>query len=74
VFKRSAEKLTAAVKAAKPGASVVVVVNEEKPRKGAFEVKVGDTVIVSLTNLPRPFAKLRALDLDSVAADVVKAL
>lgn len=72
MFKRSAEKLTAAVKAAKPGASVVV--NEEKPRKGAFEVKVGDKVVVSLLNLPRPFAKLRALDLDSVAADVVKAL
>lgn len=75
VFKRSAEKLAAAVKAAKPGVSVVI--NEEKvrpsfcasfgtpphalthtpplppstpqPRKGAFEVKVGDTAIVSLT-------------------------
>ena len=75
-----------------------------QPRKGAFEVKVGDTTIESLTvrgppaglgaflcnhteavcgactsswwpqNLARPFTKLRELDIDEVAAKVVKAL
>ena len=49
------------------------MVNEEKPRKGCFEVKVNDEVTLSLLDMPRPFGKLKALDMDEVAADVIKA-
>ena len=50
-----------------------MVVNEEKPRKGCFEVSVNGSATLSLLDMPRPFAKLKALDMDEVAADVVKA-
>ena len=49
-------------------------INEEKPRKGAFVVKAGDTVVTELLDMPRPFAKLKQLDMETVAADVVKKL
>ena len=52
----------------------VVKINEEKPRKGAFVVKAGDTVVTELLDMPRPFAKLKQLDMETVAADVVKKL
>lgn len=64
--------MDALVKAAVPGACVTI--NAEKPRKGCFEVKANGTTVVSLTDMPRPFTKLKALDMDEVAADVVKAL
>ena len=48
-------------------------VNEEKPRKGCFEVSVNGDVVLSLLDMPRPFTKLKALDMDEVASDVVKA-
>ena len=38
------------------------------------EVKANGDVVLSLTDMPRPFAKLKALDMEQVAADVVKAL
>ena len=50
-----------------------IVVNEEKPRKGCFEVSVNGQATLSLLDMPRPFAKLKALDMEQVAADVVKA-
>jgi len=36
-------------------------------------VSVNGSAVLSLTDMPRPFAKLKALDMDDVAADVVKA-
>ena len=48
--------------------------NEEKPRKGCFEVTAASKTILSLTDMPRPFVKLKALDIDDVAKDVVAAL
>ena len=63
-------KFEAAVKAA--GGSVTI--NAEKPRKGCFEVKVGDKTIVSLLDMPRPFGPLKALDMDDLAAKVTAAL
>lgn len=50
-----------------------MVVNEEKPRKGCFEVTVNGKVELSLLDMPRPFTKLKALDMEQVGADVVKA-
>lgn len=59
------------VKAGFPGAEIKI--NEEKPRKGCFEVSVNGETVVSLLDMPRPFAKLKALDMEEVASDVVKA-
>jgi len=51
-----------------------VEINPEKPRKGAFEIRVEgkDEPVLSLLDMPRPFTKLKALDMDEVAADVLK--
>ncbi len=53
---------------------VKVSVNLAKPRKGAFVVKTSTKTVLELLALPRPFPKLKALDMDTVGADVVKAL
>ncbi len=45
-----------------------------QPRKGSFEIRVGGTTIVSLLNMARPFTKLRELDLDATAAQVLAKL
>lgn len=37
---------------------------------GGFEVFVDEVAVVSLLNMPRPFTKLRELDLEVVAKDV----
>ena len=47
--------------------NIQVVINAEKPRKGVFEVRVGESVIVSTGPEPRPFPALKALDVDAVA-------
>ncbi len=43
-----------------------------KPRKGYFEVRVGPETIVSLASMPRPFVKLRGLDMAATAAAAAK--
>lgn len=51
-----------------------VVINPEKPRKGCFEVTTpGGTKVVSLLDMPRPFTKLKALDIDDIAKKIVAA-
>ncbi|KAL1508026.1 hypothetical protein AB1Y20_007623 [Prymnesium parvum] len=67
-----AARLESLLKAADP--SIAVAVNPEKPRKGCFEVRANSSAVLSLTDMPRPFAKLKALDMEQVASDVVKAL
>ena len=51
-----------------------VVINAEKPRKGAFVVTVGDAVVLELLDMKRPFPALKALDMDEVAKDTIAAL
>ena len=41
--------------------------NKEKPRRGCFEVRMGDEIIVSLLGLKRPFVPLRELELEPIA-------
>ena len=62
------------MKGLKPGASVAI--NPEKPRKGTFEVRVAgkDEPVLSLVGMPRPFPKLKALDMEEVAAQVAAAM
>jgi hypothetical protein len=76
-FKTRASAVAAAVKAAKPGASVVV--DEQKaegrnPDRGSFRIAVHGKVIVDLKGMPRPFAAMKALDMDDVCKRVVAAL
>jgi hypothetical protein len=75
VFKRRAaevEKLFA-------GTGHRVVVNASKPRKGAFVVRIGSDedgsdakACIELLALPRPFTKLRELDLEEALSAHLK--
>ena len=56
----------------KPDATVAI--NADKPRKGAFELRARGKVLLSLLDMPRPFTKLKALDMDEVAKTVIDAL
>jgi outer membrane biosynthesis protein TonB len=68
VFRRAEAKL----KSLLPGLSITT--NASKPRKGTFEVVAGDVVVVSLIAMPRPFKKLRDLEMEEVADKVKEAL
>ena len=63
VFKTKSSKVEKALKDA--GYSNIEI-NKEKPRKGSFVVRVeGSTKpLIELLDLPRPFTKLRDLDLE----------
>jgi len=72
-FKTRAAKLQKQIKEAKP--SYEVLINPEKPRRGYFEVRLGDgTVVLSLPAMKRPFPALKALVIEDVCADVLGAL
>ena len=45
-----------------------------RPRKGTFEIRVGDKKIISLVGMPRPFKKLKALDIEDLSKKVLAAL
>ena len=47
-------------------------INEQKPRRGIFEVRVGDTVVTSTLDEARPFPLLKALNMPRIA-DLVRA-
>lgn len=51
-----------------------VVINPVRPRKGCFVVKTEKKTVVELLAMPRPFPKLKALDMEAVGKDVVAAL
>ena len=72
MFGRSAKKVIDLVKAANPTAKISH--NVEKPRKGAFVVTVRGKTIVNLLNMPRPFTKLRELQMEEVASAAIAAL
>lgn len=69
VFKTKAGKIEKACK----DAGFTVTINATKPRKGAFVVTVEgqDSPVVNLLDMPRPFTKLRGLDLDEVIATLL---
>jgi translation initiation factor 1 (eIF-1/SUI1) len=58
------------------GKTAKVVINDEKPRKGAFVVTVSGVKepIVELLDLKRPFGPLKALDMEEVLQNVLKHL
>lgn len=56
------------------GPSVPIVINDGKPRRGMFQVRVYGTPIVTTGPEPRPFPALKALDIEDVAAEAAKAV
>ncbi|CAN0860032.1 Selenoprotein H [Linum grandiflorum] len=69
-FKVRADQVKVGLEKAIPG--IVVELNPEKPRRGCFEVREeGGEVFISLENMPRPFKKMKDLDMDEVVADIV---
>ena len=72
IFKRSAEKLFAAVDGLAPGKFKLAVNEQGKAGKGNFVVVVNGKNFVNLLGMPRRFDKLRELDLDKVATKIVK--
>jgi hypothetical protein len=51
-----------------------VTINAEKPGKGNFVVRVGGQKVVELLGMSRPFPPLKALNMEEVCANVLKAL
>jgi hypothetical protein len=76
-FKIRANGLEKMIKAKKPG--VTMFINEEKklgskPDKGSFVVKVKGKTLVELIAMPRPFTQMKALDMEDLAAQILKEL
>uniref|UniRef100_R7W0I5 Selenoprotein H n=1 Tax=Aegilops tauschii TaxID=37682 RepID=R7W0I5_AEGTA len=70
-FKRRALKVKEDLESAVPGVSVTI--NPEKPRRGCLEIREeGGDVFISLQNMPRPFKKMRELDMDKVIKDIAQ--
>ncbi|XP_059460775.1 uncharacterized protein LOC132189938 [Corylus avellana] len=53
-------------------AGITVLVNPEKPRRGCFEIREdGGEKFISLVDMKRPFAPMKALDMEKVIYDIV---
>jgi len=68
-FKTRALKVQKAV-----GSKATVKINESKPGKGNFIIKVGENTVIELLGLKRPFPPLKALDMDDVNEQVLNAI
>lgn len=70
-FKTRANKIAEAV-----GSKAKVLINQEKPGKGNFVIRVSgvDEPIIELKAMKRPFPPLKALDMDELAKKVLSAL
>ena len=68
-FKTRAAKLSKLLE----DAGITVTINPSKPRKGSFVVTVesDQDPLLELLDMPRPFNKLKALDIDEVAKDLI---
>lgn len=70
-FKTRAQKIAEKLRTE----GLTVEINGDKPRKGAFVISmVGQAPFLEMLNLTRPFAKLKALDIDSTASDILTAI
>ncbi len=74
VFKTRAGKIQKYL--AEHGAAVDVEINKEKPGKGNFVVRLEgkDEPILELLGMKRPFAALKALDMDDIGKMVMDSL
>ncbi|KAL3688168.1 hypothetical protein R1sor_014477 [Riccia sorocarpa] len=71
-FRQRALKIQELVKKSVP--DVDIEINPEKPRRGCFEIREAGPdgrIFLSLQNLVRPFPKLKALNLEETAEEVI---
>lgn len=69
-IKTRAAKVQTGLKEALP--DLEVLVNPDKPRKGCFEIRDKEgNIYLSLLNMPRPYNKLKSLDLDVTVEEIV---
>ena len=68
MFKNRAEKVAAVLKKA----GLIAVINDVKPRKGAFCVTIGSKKVIELLDLPRPFTKLKSMDVEAVVSAAIQ--
>ena len=76
-FKTRASAVAAAVKSARPSATVAVdeqPAEGRKPDRGSFRIVVKGKAVVDLRGMPRPFTAMKALNMDAVCKQVVAAL
>lgn len=72
-FKTRALKVKEGLEKRIPG--IIVKINPEKPRRGCFEVRKGSgETFLSLLGMPRPFKKMKELDMDKVTEDIIDKL
>ncbi|CAN7108784.1 unnamed protein product [Brassica rapa subsp. narinosa] len=70
-FKTRAIQVKEGLEGAVPG--VTVTLNPEKPRRGCFEIREeGGQTFISLLAMKRPFAPMKALDMEEVIEDIIK--
>ncbi|CAA7408191.1 unnamed protein product [Spirodela intermedia] len=70
-FKKRASMVKDGLENGVPGINVVV--NPEKPRRGCFEIRdANGQTFVSLLNMPRPFTRMRELDMDALISDIIE--
>lgn len=69
-FKTRAAKVQTGLTKSIPG--IEVLINPDKPRKGCFEVRGKEgNIYLSLLGMPRPFTKLKSMDMDKAIEDIV---
>ncbi|XP_019088887.1 PREDICTED: selenoprotein H-like [Camelina sativa] len=70
-FKTRAIQVKEGLEGAVTGCTVTL--NPEKPRRGCFEIrKEGGETFISLLEMKRPFAPMKALDMEQVIEDIIK--
>ncbi|CAL9227581.1 unnamed protein product [Arabidopsis halleri] len=70
-FKTRAIQVKEGLEGAVPGVNVTL--NPEKPRRGCFEIREeGGETFISLLEMKRPFAPMKALDMEEVIEDIIK--
>ncbi|KAL0726573.1 hypothetical protein Bca4012_022666 [Brassica carinata] len=70
-FKTRAIQVKEGLEGAVPG--VTVTLNPDKPRRGCFEIREeGGETFISLLEMKRPFAPMKALNMEEVIEDIIK--
>ncbi|CAN8229808.1 unnamed protein product [Cochlearia groenlandica] len=70
-FKTRAIQVKESLEGAFPG--ITVTINPEKPRRGCFEIREEDgETFISLLEMKRPFAPMKALDMEEVIENIIK--
>ncbi|XP_056848808.1 uncharacterized protein LOC130498964 [Raphanus sativus] len=72
-FKTRAIQVKECREGAVPG--VKMTLNPEKPRRGCFEIREeGGETFITLLEMKRPFAPVKALDMEEVIEDIINTI